>query len=432
RRMASDLIGRSEHRRKGWWGGNKPTGHGEVFRLEKCRVEQLRLVAGAIIAQQGHDGVARTQLFAKADGAGDVDTRRSTHAQPFFLQQLEADRHRFLVGDEEGMIDGRCFDVFGDPALANTLGDRGTLGLQLAGLVVAVERPPRYVAKGNLPPPTPGLEPVGNAPQRAARTDSGHKAVDLATGIGPDFLGSGFDVSAPVGRVVPLVGPDGAIRFALGQREGEPLRIVHVVVLIFVGPCRHLHELGSQQAQSVLFLAALGLGNNNNGAITQGVADHGQPDAGIAGGTLNNRPTRPQRSAGNGILDDIKCRAVFDGLAWVHELGLAQDRTACLLGSAPQLDERRTPNRGGHAIGELQGPDLLLAVLGWMSLTLKMGTRPRKGEPVASCAVPQPQGVATGVPRGSPFNARQRTGPRDWSGISGSNVEPRSSRTHPE
>src|SRR4029453_7010663 len=127
------------------------------------------------------------------------------------------------------------FNVFGDPALANTLGDRRALGFQFAGLVVAVEGRPWHIGKRNLNTLTLGLEPVGNAPQRAARTDSGHKTVDVATGIGPDFLGRGFDVSAPVGRVVPLVGPDGAIRFALGQRNGEPLGIVHVVVLIFVG-----------------------------------------------------------------------------------------------------------------------------------------------------------------------------------------------------
>jgi hypothetical protein len=46
----------------------------------------------------------------------------------------------------------------------------------------------------------------------------------------------------------------------------------------------------------------------------------------------------------------------------------------------------------------LQGPDLLLAVLGWMSATLKMGTRPRKGTPF-------PQHQRRGdkeVPHGSP------------------------------
>ena len=92
----------------------------------------------------------------------------------------------------------------------------------------------------------------------------------------------------------------------------------------------------------------------------------------------------------HGVLDDEERGAVLHGLAGVHELGLAEDGAAGLLGGALELDEGRAADRGGHAVGELQGPDLLLAVLGWISATLKMGTRPRKGEPHGHCRRPFP------------------------------------------
>ena len=103
--------------------------------------------------------------------------------------------------------------------------------------------------------------------------------------------------AAPVGGVVPLVGPDGAVGLGLGERLGQPLRIVHVVVGVLVGQRRHLDELGAEQAQRVLLLLALRLGNDDDGAEAQRIADDGEADAGVAGGALHHRAAGPQRAA---------------------------------------------------------------------------------------------------------------------------------------
>ena len=82
------------------------------------------------------------ELAGEADGAGDVDARRAAEARGPLRQKVEDDRHRLVVRDLVGAVDRRAFEVGGDPALADALGDRGALGLQLAGRVVG-DRAPR-------------------------------------------------------------------------------------------------------------------------------------------------------------------------------------------------------------------------------------------------------------------------------------------------
>src|SRR6476620_7496272 len=118
------------------------------------------------------------------------------------------------------MIDDGAFDVLGDAPLAYAFGDRGALGFEHAGLVIAVERRTGYISKGDLDVLALGFETVGNPAQGATRADGGHKAIDLAAGVGPDLLAGGLDVGAAVGRIVPLVGPNGAIGLGFGKGLG--------------------------------------------------------------------------------------------------------------------------------------------------------------------------------------------------------------------
>ena len=84
------------------------------------------------------------------------------------------------------------------------------------------------------------------------------------------------------------------------ERLGQPPRIMHVLVGVLVGHRRHLDQLGSEQAQGVLLLLALRLGDDDHGAEAERVADHGQADAGVAGRPFHHRaPGRkvPRRMA---------------------------------------------------------------------------------------------------------------------------------------
>ena len=105
-----------------------------------------------------------------------------------------------------------------------------------------------------------------------------------------------------------------AVRLGLGERLGEALGIVHVVVGVLVGHRRHLDELGAEQPQRVLLLLGLRVGNDDHGAQAQRVADHGQADAGVAGRALDHRAAGPQRAASRRRPDDVQRGPVLDRL----------------------------------------------------------------------------------------------------------------------
>src|SRR6185369_12149084 len=163
------------------------------------------------------------------------------------LQQIEDDRNRFRVFDQVGPIDAQPFQISGDAALPYALGDGGALSLQLTGRVVAVERSPRRVGKANhyigfaL---TQGPSHAGQCPAGSNRAD---ESIDLAVGLAPDLRTCGAVVTVSVRNIVELVGPDGAIRFALRQLFGKPPRYMDVVLRIFVRHRGHLTKLGADQ-----------------------------------------------------------------------------------------------------------------------------------------------------------------------------------------
>ncbi len=86
------------------------------------------------------------------------------------------------------------------------------------------------------------------------------------------------------------------------------------------------------------------------------VADKGEAYAGVAGSSFHDRAARAQLAAPDRILDDVERGAVLDGLAGVHEFGLAEDAAACLLRGAFKLDQRRVadglddPVTNAHAL----------------------------------------------------------------------------------
>src|SRR5215470_7768937 len=83
RRLERYLKGRSAF---------QPRRHRQVLAAQEFRVEQLGLIARAVVGEHGHDGVAGPQLAGEPDRTGDVDTRRSTEAEALVLQEVEDDR----------------------------------------------------------------------------------------------------------------------------------------------------------------------------------------------------------------------------------------------------------------------------------------------------------------------------------------------------
>jgi hypothetical protein len=135
----------------------------------------------------------------------------------------------------------------------------------------------------------------------------------------------------------------------------EPFRHLHVIVGIGIGHRRHFDQLGAAQAQHVLLLAALGVGDDDHRPIPERVGDDRKPDAGIARRSLDDDAAGPERAALDRVHDDEQRGAILDRLARVHELGLAQNGAPGELGRMLELDQRRLADRLDDTVADLHG-----------------------------------------------------------------------------
>ena len=320
--------------------GLEPIRHRQALGAKEVRVEELRLVARAVVAEHRHDPVPRPQVARHADRPGDVDPGRRPHAEALLAQELEDERHRLRVGDAVGHVDAQALEVRGDPPLADALGHRRALGLQRAVRVVVPERRAFRVGEPDPHRGRAGAQPLGDAGERAAGAHRADEAVDAPVHLLPDLGRRALHMRLSVHDVVELVRPDRAVRIARRDLLGKPARIAHVVVGVAVRHRRHLDELGAREADHILLFLALGLRDHDDGAKPHRGADQRQPDPGIAGGPLDDGPARPELPARHRVADDPERRPVLDRLAGVHELRLAPDLAARGLGGTAQPDQR--------------------------------------------------------------------------------------------
>ncbi len=174
--------------------------------------------------------------------------------------------------------------------------DPETLQLDLSDDVVGFARKRIAIAQDMLrrqESRTPRLEPVSRASQRAPGPDGRYKPVNLAVSLPPYFLRGRGLVSGPVGDVVKLVGPDGAIWFTLRQLRRQAARNFHVIVRVLVGHSRNFDQFRTQQAQGVFLFLRLRLRDHNHGAVPKRLGNNGQADTGIAGRSFHDHAARP-------------------------------------------------------------------------------------------------------------------------------------------
>src|SRR5690606_37294323 len=205
-----------------------------------------------------------------------------------------------------GLVDLQTFEVGGDATLADALADRAAFGLQLAAGVVAVEGGAVRVGEADDHVGILLAPGHGDARQRAAGPHRADKAVHLAPRLAPDLGAGALDVGLAVGDVVELVGPDRAGRLLRGQLLGQTPRVADVVVGVGVGDRVHLDQLGAVEPDRVLLLLALGPGHHDGALVAQRLGDHGQADAGVARGALDDPPAGLQEPLPLRIADDVE------------------------------------------------------------------------------------------------------------------------------
>src|SRR6185295_14684635 len=95
---------------KGFLQGNRRIGRRrselrEILGREPLGVEQAGLIFRPAIAEDGHDGVAGTELLRHAHGGGHVDAARAAEEQALLVKQSIHEAHRFRVFDVDGIVD---------------------------------------------------------------------------------------------------------------------------------------------------------------------------------------------------------------------------------------------------------------------------------------------------------------------------------------
>ena len=232
------------------------------------------------------------------------------------LEQIEDDRHRFLIGDEIGLLDLDVLDDRRDAPEPDAFGDRAAFGrLRFAMGEQIVHRGAARIGAADDDVLLHLAQECRGAGKRAAGPDRADEAVDLAVGLLPD-LRPGRDVMrAAVVEIVPLVGEDHAVRLGLAQLVRKAAPDMLIIVRIAVGDGRHLDQLGAAQPQHVLLLLALRLRDHDQGAIAARVRHQRKPDAGIAGGALDHESARLDVAALLGLQDHLAPGAILHRLA---------------------------------------------------------------------------------------------------------------------
>jgi hypothetical protein len=136
--------------------------------------------------------------------------------------------------------------------------------------------------------------------------------------------------------------------------------------------------VGTGQPQHVDLLAALRLRNDDDGAIAPRIADERETDAGVAGRALDHRAARLQAPRIQRITNDEERRAVLHRLAGIHELGLAEDRAAGLLGRALELDQRGVADRLDDAVADGHWGPLRLSLFDGKLMSGRDASKTRK------------------------------------------------------
>ena len=217
-----------------------------------------------------------------------------------------------LVGDGDDLVIDLGVQHVRHKACADAL------NLMRTGHALAQHRGGGGLDSHNLHVGVLALEILADAGHRAASADTGHKDVDLAVGILPNFGAGGALVSVRVGRVHKLAGHK-----AVGNFLGQLVRLGNGTLhaLGTVGQ----HQLGAVGLHQLAALHAHRLGHNDDDAVAAGGGHGGQTNAGVAGGRLDDDRAGLQLAGGLGIVNHRLGNAVLDRAGGVEIFQLAQN-----------------------------------------------------------------------------------------------------------
>jgi hypothetical protein len=104
-------------------------------------------------------------------------------------------------------------------------------------------------------------------------------------------------------------------------------------------------DLGTEQGCHLAALVGHVVGHDEGHSVAFPAADHGQRDAGVAGGGLEDDRVLLQRVPPLEVLDEVFRDPVLDRTCRIEHLELAEDPDGRLWGHPGDLDQRRVADR---------------------------------------------------------------------------------------
>ena len=200
----------------------------------------------------------------------------------------------------------------------------------------------------NLHPRFFGFQHFAHAGDGAASAHARDKNIHLAIGVGPDFFGGGGAVNGRVGRVFKLLRNQIA-RVGFGQCLGLGDGAAHAL------GARRQDQLGAVGAQQLATLAAHGFRHHDGAAVAARGAHHGQTNAGVTRGRLQNNGVRANLAGGFSGIKHGHGDAIFDAVAGVEELQFGHHSGLGTSGEAIQANQRGIANQRGNVLGDVHG-----------------------------------------------------------------------------
>lgn len=283
----------------------------QVLTLQPLVTEQAVGVPVRAVAEDRDDGVIRPQFLRDLLGRDDVQGAAGPQVQTFLVQAAVHHLDALLVGDLQRAVDLVHFDfhVLRHTALADAFSDAAAaslLELPARGHVGVEDRSGRVGQEGLDRAVADVLQEPGDAGQGAPRARCAGEGVDFAVGLSPDFRARGLNVCPSVRDVVELVRP---YRAVLGIFLLQSFRVsfgLPVVVLrVLPRNGRDRIHFGAQQSQQVDLALRLCVGHVDDQFVAFCSADVRQADPSIAGGALDDCPSRFQQASLFRILNHV-------------------------------------------------------------------------------------------------------------------------------
>ncbi|MNS23716.1 hypothetical protein D3C72_555410 [compost metagenome] len=340
-------------------------------------VVELAHVAAAVAGRDHHHHGVGRQLTRHAQGRDDRRAGGAAHEDALLAGEPAGHVERLHVVDALEAVHEAQVDGGGHAAHADALE-------QVAlGLVARVDRAGRVGAHDDYV----GVllfEVARRARHGAAGAHRGHVVGDLAVGVVPDFGARRAVVGLGVVQVAELAGLVG-----VGDLGGQPVGD-HLVVAGVVG--RHVggrdDDLGAVGLQEADLVLAHLVRHHEDAAVALHRGGHGQPDARVAAGGLDDGGAGLDQPALLGLLQHVERGAVLDAAAGVQALGFEQHGAGDAFRDLVQLDERRVADAVQDGVEILHGQPLCWGSLGVEGLQMRGSTvfipclgRPRRLDP---------------------------------------------------